>query len=149
MKNLFQNDVFAEIIERINKLTPSSKRQWGKMTIDQMLEHCFITMQTATGDKIVSRLFIGKIFGRLLKPSLVGKNEVRKNISTHPDFLANTPTPIEEKKKNLIGIIKKFHEGGEEKCTTHPHTFAGKLLPIEWAILMYKHLDHHLKQFGV
>lgn len=149
MKNLFQNNVVEEIIERINKLTPSSQRQWGKMTIDQMLEHCFVTMQTATGDKVVSRLFIGKILGRFLKSTLVGKNEVRKNISTHPDFLVNTPAPIDEKKKNLIEIIKKFHKGGEENCTTHPHTFAGKLLPIEWAILMYKHLDHHLKQFGV
>jgi len=38
---------------------------------------------------------------------------------------------------------------GPAGCTKHPHSFFGKLTPEEWAILSYKHLDHHLRQFGV
>lgn len=43
----------------------------------------------------------------------------------------------------------RFAAAGPKGCTTHPHTFFGRLTPEEWATLMYKHLDHHLRQFGV
>jgi Protein of unknown function (DUF1569) len=42
----------------------------------------------------------------------------------------------------------RFAKGGAEGCTKHPHNFFGKLTPLEWATGMYKHLDHHLRQFG-
>jgi len=48
----------------------------------------------------------------------------------------------------LLGLIDRFAEGGAARCTTHPHAFFGKLTPGQWAELMYKHLDHHLRQFG-
>ena len=46
-------------------------------------------------------------------------------------------------------LIDRFAAAGPKGCTTHPHSFFGPLTPDEWAILMYKHLDHHLRQFGV
>jgi transposase InsO family protein len=49
----------------------------------------------------------------------------------------------------LSGLIDKFAAGGAAGCTKNPHSFFGKVTPEEWAILMYKHLDHHLRQFGV
>ena len=42
----------------------------------------------------------------------------------------------------------RFVNGGPRVCTTHPHPFFGRLTPAEWAIQQYKHLDHHLRQFG-
>jgi hypothetical protein len=45
--------------------------------------------------------------------------------------------------------VREFHQGGESQCTTHPHPFFGPLTPLEWSTGMYKHVDHHLKQFGV
>jgi hypothetical protein len=49
----------------------------------------------------------------------------------------------------LRGLIDRFVASGPAGCTNHPHSFFGRLTPEEWAILMYKHLDHHLRQFGV
>ncbi len=49
----------------------------------------------------------------------------------------------------LSRLIDKFAAGGAAGCTKNPHSFFGKMTPEEWAILMYKHLDHHLRQFGV
>jgi LPS sulfotransferase NodH len=46
-------------------------------------------------------------------------------------------------------MIDRFVAAGPKGCTTHPHSFFGRLTAEEWAILMYKHLDHHLRQFGV
>jgi transposase InsO family protein len=51
--------------------------------------------------------------------------------------------------EQLKVCVRQFHEGGEERCTKHPHSFFGPLTPQEWATGMYKHLDHHLRQFGV
>jgi len=48
-----------------------------------------------------------------------------------------------------IDATDRFTAGGLGKCTTHPHCFFGKMTPMEWATLAYKHMDHHLRQFGV
>jgi hypothetical protein len=40
VKNLFEPAVYTEITERVNRLSPESQRQWGKMTVSQMLAHC-------------------------------------------------------------------------------------------------------------
>lgn len=55
---------------------------------------------------------------------------------------------LENERNHLLVLIDKFTAGGPAACTTHPHGFFGKLTPDQWAILMYKHLDHHLRQFG-
>ena len=47
------------------------------------------------------------------------------------------------------GQVRQFSEGGETRCTRHPHPFFGSLTPQAWSRGMYKHLDHHLRQFGV
>ena len=52
-------------------------------------------------------------------------------------------------RQRLVESIDRFAKGGAEACTTHPHFFFGPLTPTEWASLMYQHLDHHLRQFGV
>jgi LPS sulfotransferase NodH len=49
----------------------------------------------------------------------------------------------------LRGLIDRFAAAGPQGCTKNPHSFFGRLTPQEWATLMYKHLDHHLRQFGV
>jgi transposase InsO family protein len=54
-----------------------------------------------------------------------------------------------KERDRLSGLIDKFAAGGAAGCTRNPHSFFGKMTPEEWAILMYKHLDHHLRQFGV
>jgi hypothetical protein len=49
----------------------------------------------------------------------------------------------------MRALIDRFAAAGPAGCTTHPHAFFGRLTPDEWAILPYKRLDHHLRQFGV
>ena len=52
-------------------------------------------------------------------------------------------------RQRLRESIDRFASGGSGICTKHPHFFFGPLTPVEWAVLMYQHLDHHLRQFGV
>ena len=45
--------------------------------------------------------------------------------------------------------LLQFSKGGDAQCTRHPHPFFGALSPQDWSRGMYKHMDHHLRQFGV
>jgi len=149
MKTLFQKEVVDEIINRINKLSATTQRQWGKMNVDQMLAHNATTMQTATGELFLPQIFIGKILAPFMKSQTTNDKPFRKNGPTNPVFIKVNTEGLEKEKQNLIKLINQFHMGGEAKCTTNPHSFYGKLSPTEWSSLMYKHLDHHLRQFGV
>lgn len=149
MKTLYQKEALEEIIGRINKLTPSTQRLWGKMNVDQMFAHCSIGLETAMGLKYFPQLLMGKLIGRFFKSFGIGDRPISKNGPTNPGFIFIKTMGFEKEKENLIVLAKQFSEGGETKCTSNPHSFFGKLTPDEWGMLMYKHLDHHLKQFGV
>ncbi len=148
MKNLFQKESVDEILNRINALTPASQRQWGKMNVDQMLAHCSVGMKTATGELFLKSGFLLKLIGSLFKSQTTNDKPFKTGSPTHKGFIIGGTKGFEIEREELISQINKFHSGGEKICTTNPHAFFGKLTPVEWSTLMYKHLDHHLKQFS-
>ncbi|HET6769059.1 MAG TPA: DUF1569 domain-containing protein [Chitinophagaceae bacterium] len=149
MNNLFSQSDTSQILGRIEKLTPDSQRQWGKMNVAQMLAHCNISLETAMGLNIIKPLLIGRIIGSFLKPKALGEKPFGRNSPTDKSYIFKTDLKFEEEKLATIASVKKFFEGGPAKCTTHPHPFFGKFTPEEWAIFQWKHMDHHLRQFGV
>lgn len=149
MNNLYNPSDVSEILERIEKLTPDSQRQWGKMNAAQMLAHCNKSVETAMGQNFMKRLFIGRIIGTLLKSKVVGAKPFGKNSPTDKSYIFPDNCNFEEEKSKVTAAILKFSEGGPSQCTTYPHPFFGKFTPEEWAVFQWKHLDHHLRQFGV
>lgn len=149
MNNLFDQSDVARILERIEKLTENSRRQWGKMNVAQMLAHCNVSIETAMGLNVIDRVFIGRIIGPLMKPSVLGKKPFAKNSPTDKSYIFTGERVFEEEKSKTIATINKFFEGGPAQCTSHPHPFFGKFTPEQWAVFQWKHLDHHLRQFGV
>jgi Protein of unknown function (DUF1569) len=151
MKNLFEETVASDVKSRLAKLEPQSERQWGKMTAAQMLAHCSMSMQWAVGEVAPDRGPLpARLMGRLVKP-LVFRNDdpMRKNSPTAKSLIVAGERDLAKERDRLSGLIDKFSAGGAAGCTENPHSFFGKMTPEEWAILMYKHLDHHLRQFGV
>lgn len=150
MKNLFETDTSAEVKNRMDRLQPDSPRQWGKMTPAQAMAHCAATMAIATGEKNPPRMFAGMIFGRLIKRIAMKENQpLGKNAPTLPELRIRDDRDLTTERDRLAAMIDRFCSGGPRKCTAHPHSFFGRMTPDEWAALMYKHLDHHLRQFGV
>ena len=147
MNNLFNQSDVSLILQRIEKLTPEHQRQWGKMNVAQMLAHCNMSVETAMGKNFIPRVFIGRIIAPLIKSTVLGEKPFRKNSPTDKSYLF--PADVKFDKTNLTESIKKFSEGGPAKCTTYAHPFFGKFTPDEWAVFEWKHLDHHLRQFGV
>lgn len=150
MKNLYQTTTVAEMKDRIARLQSRSERQWGKMNPAQALAHCSGPMEWAVGDSFAPRMFLGRILGPIVK-SKVLKDEkpMARNAPTAKSLVVADERDLEAERKRLCALIDRFAAAGPKGCTTHPHTFFGQLTPEEWAALMYKHLDHHLRQFGV
>ena len=150
MKNLFEPTRAEEVKARLAQLRPDSARQWGKMSPAQALAHCSTAMEWAVGDRLAPRMFLGRILGGMIKPKVVGNDEpMRRNSPTVPTLVVADERDLAKERERLRGLIDRFAAGGPAGCTKHPHSFFGRLTPEEWAILMYKHLDHHLRQFGV
>ena len=150
MKNLFIPADAESLKARVTLLRPDSKQQWGKMTVAQALAHCSLSMEMATGALCPKRVLIGRILGPIVKPKLLGDDKpMRPNSPTAKELRVSTAPDFSTEQPRLIALIDQFAQAGPSGCTTHPHAFFGPMTPDEWAILTYKHLDHHLRQFGV
>ena len=149
MKNLFEEARGEEIKERMALLKPESERLWGKMNSAQMLAHCSKGFEMATGKISPPRILIGRLLGPWAKRSMIVNGEpMRRNSPTDKSVLVTDAREFEVERQRLRESIDRFVAGGPGICTKHPHFFFGPLAPVEWAALMYQHLDHHLRQFG-
>lgn len=149
VKSLFDPKENDEIVNRINKVTANKKPLWGKMNAGQMLQHCQIPLKVAFGEMKLKRGLIGFLFGGIAKKQLLKEEPFKPNLPTAPEFIVKNDPAFDEAKTKLIELVKKFSSGGPSKLTQDPHPFFGKLNTEEWDKLQWKHLDHHLRQFGV
>lgn len=150
MKNIFAKTVPEEIIGRINLLNPDSEPKWGEMTVGQMLAHCNVIYEMVYTDKYPKpnpfKKFMLKPF---VKKTVVGEKPYPKNGRTAPQFLITNEREFEKEKKQLNSyIIKTQKLSSEYFDNKESHSF-GNLTKTEWNTMFYKHLDHHLTQFGV
>jgi len=150
MKTIFNEADKNEILQRIEKLTPETKAIWGKMNVSQMLAHSAMTTEWPMGGVLVKNSplqFIGRFFK---KSYIYSDKQMGKNSPTAPELI----TVVDEKefakeKTAFINAINKLYTGGEKGIAVEKHAFFGKMTPMEWGIINYKHADHHLRQFGV
>lgn len=150
MKNIYQKEITEEVIERINKLSADTPALWGSMDAAQMLAHCGVTYEFVYTDKHKKpNAFMRFMLKAFVKEGVVGAMPYKKNIRTAPAFLVKEKKDFEAEKKQLVDYIRKTQELGEEHFDgKESHSFGP--LPIEqWNNMFYKHLDHHLSQFGV
>ena len=148
MKSLFEPSSVSEIEKRIERLAPESERQWGRMNVAQMLAHCSAWMAIAAGRNRPARSLLGRVVGRFAKASILGEQPPARNMPTMKCLIVDDEREFADERQRLLAHIDRFAAGGPGQCTKHPHSFFGYLTPDEWAILGYKHLDHHLRQFG-
>ena len=148
MKNLFERETIEEVCSRIDALQPNTQRLWGKMDVAQMMAHCSAALEMASGNVKTPRSLIGRILGPLVKPIFTNEKPFSKSSPTDPKLVVSDARDFAREQERLKTKIREFHQGGEAQCTRHPHPFFGTLTPSEWSRGMYKHLDHHLRQFG-
>ncbi|MEL6590720.1 MAG: DUF1569 domain-containing protein [Bacteroidota bacterium] len=148
-KSLFDVTAYREVIQRIETLTHSSTPLWGKMDVAQMLSHCAAGMEMALGDRMYKQQFMGKLIAPFMKQAYYNDKPFARNLPTHPSLKIVKQQDFDREAEQLKSLVKRFHQGGTEVCTKGPHPMFGHYTPHQWASGMYKHLDHHLRQFGV
>jgi hypothetical protein len=148
MPSLFDQNDNRAIIDRISNLTEETQPLWGKMNVSQMLAHCQAPMRVVFGEAKTKRGLIGMLFGKVAKKKMVNYEPFKKGLPTDPTYIVKRPVNFNEEKGRLIAMIEKFHEH-PELVTTSVHPFFGTMNKQEWDTLGWKHLDHHLRQFGV
>lgn len=140
----------TSLTARLALLTAEHRPLWGMMTPGQAMAHCSLGVELALGDRRPPRMLLGRIIGPLIKPLALANDEpLRRNTPTVQGLTVRDERDLTTERARLSGLLDRFVAAGPAGCTSHPHGFFGRLTPQQWSILMYKHLDHHLRQFGV
>jgi hypothetical protein len=148
--NIFTPQESATMQKRIESLTPSTTAKWGKMNVAQMLAHCNVTYEMIYETKHPKPNFaIRTILKLLVKPIVVGKAPYKQSSQTAPAFLITDERVFETEKKRLLDHLSKTQQMGEDHFEGKESLSFGKLNKDQWNSMFWKHLDHHLRQFGV
>jgi len=147
METIFNQVNFQAIYNRMVKIKPDAKRQWGKMNVVQMLNH----LKIATGSSIqvyhlkdessfLSRVIIKFFALRVLK-------QLPKNVEGPNGFKIemNKTLDFNSEKEQALNILKKAYACTQNR---YVHPMFGIMSKALWEILIYRHFDHHLRQFG-
>lgn len=151
IEDLFHSQGKEKIVSRVNALTPNSKALWGKMSVGQMLAHCNVAYEIVhEPGKHTSPGPIGKFFARVFaKGTVIGDKPYQQSSPTAPMFIIKDPRDFESEKARLLAYINKTFEQGAAHYDGLENMTFGKLSAKQWNTLFSKHLDHHLRQFGV
>lgn len=151
LPDIFSKDVTETIIERINLLTSTTTPKWGKMNVAQMLAHCCITYQYVYEPEKFKRpnIFMSWILKTIVKNAVVNEQGYKPNTRTGPDFLIIDERDFETEKSRLIQFLRRVQHDGRHSFDGKASFSFGKLTAIEWNNMFYKHINHHLNQFGV
>ena len=150
LANIFTKSVADGVIQRIDALSASTTPNWGKMNVAQMLAHCCVAYEMTYEDKHKKpNAFVRFMLKMFVKGNVTNEKPYKKNTGTAPVFIITDERNFEEEKARLIGFIRKTQElGAAEFENRESHSF-GVMTSTEWNNMFYKHLDHHLTQFGV
>ncbi len=145
-KSIYQPEVYHDILARIDKLSFESAPQWGTMDAAQMMAHCAAILDVSNGKPLENTPFVARLFKGMIRKMVVGEKPYPKSSKTHPQYLQSSSKDFELEKQHLLKSLEKSRkmEGEETK-----HALFGALTKEEKGWSSYKHLDHHLTQFGV
>lgn len=146
--NLFEEPVYRQIVDRLGSLRVDSTRQWGKMDIAQMLAHCSVAFKVPLSDKPLKPVYPIRLIGWMFRSMLYNDKPWKHGLPTSPAFIIRDERKFEEEREKLLSLVTRFYEAGPGKAGRHSHPAFGKFTPEQWGKMMWKHLDHHLRQFS-
>ena len=148
MKTLFDRATYEDVLRRVESLQPDSPRQWGKMSAAQMLEHNARCLEMAIGRNYQKQALLGKMIGWMFRGQFVGDKPFGKNGPTGPGFVVHGEPDFLRTREKVNALLAELHALDEKGCDGKIHGFFGTMTGAEWGITQFKHMDHHLRQFG-
>ena len=145
---LFDPAARERLLGRLAALRPGAPRQWGKMDPAQALAHCALALEAATGDHPSKQKLLGKVLAPFVRKSVLGPKPFSRNSPTDARLRVAGPRDFARERERLLALVSKFAAAGPAGAGRWEHVFFGRLSGEEWGVLMHKHIDHHLSQFG-
>lgn len=148
--DVWQNDTVSQLCARISSIAVDTKPLWGKMNAAQMMAHCCIPYEQALGintnkPPLMMRLALRMFF----KKTLTNQVPYKQNLPTAPAFIMPVDSVFLENQERLLQRVREFAALGRDAFEGREQMSLGPLTAAEWNNLIYKHIDHHLRQFGV
>jgi hypothetical protein len=149
--NIFTQEECQNLIDRINQLNPETKAEWGTMNVSQMLKHCNVPYEMVyEPTRFKKPGGLAKVMIKLFaKNTVVGTKPYAKNGRTAPDFIVPAEQDFKQQKQDIQDHTWQVQKDGESTFDGKESHALGKLNTNQWNTMFYKHLDHHLQQFGV
>jgi Protein of unknown function (DUF1569) len=146
MQTILDKTTRDELIQRINKLNEKSTSQWGKLNIYQMLKHCTLSEELNLGKQNYKRVFIGRLFGKMsLNSILKDDKHLKRNSPTLTEFKITENGDVTAERAKLISLLEEYANFSNHNFV---HPFFGKMTAEQVGYFVYKHTDHHLRQFN-
>lgn len=145
-KSLYEDNTYQLILARIERLAPQTAPQWGSMSAAQMLAHCAEVMEVANGEPLEGTPLLVKLFKGMIRSMVVSDKPFPKNTKTHPQYRQTAERDFGAEKQRVLAALTRFKQ---EEGLEREHPLFGAMSVEEKGWSMYKHLDHHLNQFGV
>ena len=147
MKTIFDEATRDALITRIHMLNQHSAARWGEMTVSQMLRHCVLFEEMMQGKKKYKRVFMGRLFGKIALQRLIKDDSpLPRGLPTAPGFkVTGTGIDFAASRSAWMALVDDY---GAVPGDWFTHLFFGRMTRDQVGHLTYKHIDHHLRQFG-
>jgi hypothetical protein len=145
MKTVFDQSTREELIQRVSRLTEASIAQWGKMNVSQMMRHCAQWDEMALGKTKYKQSLLGKLFGKMALKNMMKEEPVKRNLPTVPSFVIKEQVDFDTEKAKWIRLLNEYNDYPADSFI---HPFFGPLSKAQTGLIVYKHIDHHLRQFS-
>ena len=151
MKTLARPRDRAEILARLKRVRPESVRRWGRMSAHQMVCHLSDALRMGMGDKPVSDA-TGPLQRTIVKwiavwapvpwpPGILTRPEIDQELDgTRPVDFAADLAQLEALLEIVTAQTRSFE--------WQRHPIFGPMSSRAWLRWGYRHIDHHLRQFG-
>lgn len=149
MQTLFDYQTHQEVLNRIEQLNEHTKPLWGKMQVNQMAKHCQKPLEVANGRLALRKPnVLMKLVFKMAKPTMYNDTPWKLNLPTAKEYEVRETDTFASEKEKLVAAINEF---SKKSTNLHwpKHPAFGTFTTDQWGKMQYKHLDHHLKQFGV
>jgi len=150
MKSIFEENAYNEIKNRLENLNENATANWGKMNVVQMLEHCTKPIELALGESEIKKPnWLKKSLFKLVAPSLYNDKPWKQGLPTAKEYIITDSLNFNDQKEKLKSKIDKMSQSKDYFEPSKEHPYFGNFTAEQWGKSAYKHLDHHLRQFGV
>ena len=146
MRSVFHQNDRLSLARRLDAVTSGSTARWGRMDSRQMLTHLTDSIRMALGELEV-RPRSGPLRFPLLRHAIIHWLPFPKGAPTAPELLMRRADDCDAERAVLKHLLERL--GAMEGAREWPeHPAFGRLGSRDWGVLVHRHVDHHLRQFG-